>query len=95
MVGKIRKYHGDGFKLKVALSAIQGNKSGAEMSQEFGVAASQIYAWKKQLEEKGAIAFADKRNANNKNDETIRLYTAIGRLTIERDTLMDKLDQVK
>ena len=95
MVGKLRKYHGDGFKFKVALVASRGNKSAAEMSQEFGVASSQIYSWKKHLEDNGAKVFSDKRSVDNKDDETARLYAAIGRLTIERDLLMSRLDRSK
>ena len=95
MTGKIRKYHGDGFKLKVALAALKGNKSASEMSQEFGVASNQIYSWKKHLEDNGAKVFTDRRSADNKSDDLARLYAAIGRLTIERDLLLDKLEQPK
>ena len=39
----------DKFKLKVALEALKENKTVPELRQEFGLVASQIYAWKKQL----------------------------------------------
>ena len=93
MAKGIRKYHGDAFKFKVALAAIQGAKSATEMVQEFGVVSSQIYAWKKQLEEKGASVFSDKRQIENKEGETERLYATIGRLTIERDVLVQALNR--
>jgi len=43
MARKIRKAHSNTFKLKVALAAIKGDRSVAEMIQEFGVAGTQIY----------------------------------------------------
>lgn len=92
MVGKIRKYHNDSFKFKVAITAIKGSKSAGEMIQEFGVAASQIYAWKKQLEENGFKVFADKRSAQSKTSDLEKLYATIGRLTIERDLFVNKLE---
>jgi transposase-like protein len=90
-----RKYHGDVFKLKVALTAIKGNKSAAEMVQEFGVASNQICVWRKRLEEKGALVFSDWRRAENKGIELEKLHAIIGRLTVERDFLMQALNRSK
>ncbi len=87
MVKKIRKKHSDEFKLNVALAAIKGDKSVAEMSNEFGVAGTQIYAWKKHLEESGSRLFADKRFAENQKEEIDDLHRLIGKLTAERDFL--------
>ena len=47
MQGKIKKNHSDQFKFKVALAALLGQKPVNQLSQEFGVAPAQIYAWKK------------------------------------------------
>jgi transposase-like protein len=90
-----RKYHGDVFKFKVALTAIKGNKSMAEMVQEFGVASNQICFWKKRIEENGARIFSDLRNAENKGSELEKLHAIIGRLTVERDFLMQALNRSK
>jgi len=49
MAGRILKKHSDAFKIKVALVAIKDDRTIAELCQEFGVAANQIYAWKKKL----------------------------------------------
>jgi len=95
MVTVSRRYHGDTFKFKVALAAIKGNKSAAEMVQEFGVASNQICAWKKRLEENGALIFSDGRRAGNKGIELEKLHAIIGRLTVERDVLMQALDRSK
>jgi transposase-like protein len=82
----IHKKHGASFKLKVALRAIKGDKTVAELCSEFGIAASQLYAWKKQLEEQGERVFADKRAADQKS-EIDRLLRIIGQVTAERDFL--------
>ena len=95
MNGKPRKYHGDAFKFKVALTAAKGNKSAAEMMQAFGVASNQIYAWKKHLEDNGAKIFSDKRFLTNKDTEIERLHATIGRVIMERDSLMRDLNRLR
>ena len=89
----IHKKHNNEFKLKVALAALKGDMSVAEMCQEFSVSSSQIYAWKKQLEEQGTKIFADKRQAENQKDEIDKLHRIIGKITAERDFLSRVLDR--
>jgi len=84
MTKKLRT-HSSGFKLKVALAAIRGQKTTAEISSEFGVATSQIYAWKKQLEE-GAQTIFDSR-PQDPQIEIDKLHRVIGKITAERDFL--------
>ncbi len=83
-----RKYnkHGISFKAKVALEAIKEKKTVADLCQEHGLSASQIFAWKKQLEEGSSKIFEDKKSDDHQG-EIDRLHRVIGQLTAERDFL--------
>lgn len=86
-MSKIRKTHSSIFKLRVALAAHKGEKTTSELCQEFGVAATQIYAWKKQFDEKASSIFDDKRQSNDPQEEIDKLHRVIGKITAERDFL--------
>ena len=91
----IHKKHSDRFKFKVALAALAGDRTIADLCQEFGVVASQIYAWKKQLEQRGSVVFADKRRKENQKETVDKLHKVIGQLVLEKDFLVDVLDRSK
>lgn len=88
----IKKTHNNAFKLKVALEAIKGQKTIAALCQEFSIASSQIYLWKKQLEERGSEIYSDKKQTNQ-NGEIDRLHQVIGKITAERDFLSRVLNR--
>ena len=76
------------FKAKVALEALKGDKSTAELAQIFGVHPAQISAWKKQLLESAGSVFEGKRQVKSDVDIDIdELYKKIGKLEMERDFL--------
>jgi transposase len=75
------------FKAKVALEALKGDKSTAELAQIFGVHPAQISAWKKQLLEDAPSVFEGKRPAKSDVVDVDELYKKIGKLEMERDFL--------
>lgn len=88
----IRRKHSDGFRAKVALEAAKGNRTIAEICSEYGVAASQVFAWKKQLLEGAASIFEGNMRAASKSEEEITdpLLREIGRLQVENAFLKKK-----
>ena len=90
----MRKHHSSEFKAKVALAALKGDKTLAELSSEFEVHANMITKWKGEAKEGLAGVFAgSNREAllelKAKNEE---LFTTIGRIQVENDWLRKKLD---
>ena len=75
------------FKFKVALEAIRGTKTTAELCSEYGIVNSQIFKWKKDLLEQGADIFKSRSSATQDYDMIDKLHSTIGRLKVENDFL--------
>lgn len=86
----MRKNHSSSIKTKVALAALGGQKTPAQLSCEFGVHSQQIKAWKEQALEAISERFGRKRGRRNEPKES-DLYEEIGRLKVELDFLSSRL----
>jgi len=89
-MGMIRKKHSDGFKARVALEALKGLRTTAELSREFGLHANQINNWRGVLLKRAPELFG--MDAVPISDEELigRLYQEIGRLKVELEWLKKK-----
>ena len=82
-----RRNHSATFKAKVALAAIQGEKTLAELAQQFDVHPNQSTQWKVQLLERASESFGGESNAQQAPVDAKTLHAKIGELTLENDVL--------
>lgn len=94
MMRRLRRNPRPAFKAKVALPAIRGDQTLAELAQQFDVPPNQIKQWKEQLLA-GVPAVFDsggKQAAASESDVTA-LHVKIGQLTLENDFLAGALSK--
>src|SRR5215210_8225746 len=82
-----RRNHTPAFKAKVAIAAIKGDRTLAELAEQFDVHPTQITTWKSQLEGGAADVFDSGNAAVQPAIDVKSLHAKIGELTLENDFL--------
>ena len=84
---KTRRRFSAGFKAKVALEAIRGERTISELATKHHLHPNQITQWKRQAIEKLAKVFDDKASdaQAGREAEVTKLHAKIGQLVVERD----------
>ncbi len=92
-MGKRRRTFTDKFKAKVAIEAIRGIKTLAELARDYQVHPNQISDWKRQIltNAPGLFASGKKPAARTEEELTAPLYEEIGRLKMDLKWLKKKL----
>jgi len=83
---RTRRNHGATFKAQVALAAVKGHKTLAELSEQFHVHPTQVTEWKQQLLTRAADVFGGTKPTSDTPDLKT-LHAKIGQLALENDFL--------
>ncbi len=88
-----RKQHAPAFKAKVALEALKGEQTAAELASRFGVHPTLIHQWKRALLEgaSGVFERGGKKTAEVDEAQMKELHAKIGGLAVANDFLSRKL----
>ena len=88
MTGKRTRYLAE-FKAKVALEALRGELTAAQLAAKHGIHQTMVGEWKRQAMEGLASVFSGKAEAQEaaKADAVEKLHAKIGQLVVERDFL--------
>jgi transposase len=93
MAKRARRTHNPAFKAKVALAAIKGEKTLAELAQQYDVHPNQITAWKAQVLDGAAGLFGGGTAEAAPVVDLKVLHAKIGELTLENDFLAGALSK--
>jgi transposase len=89
MTGKRKRYGAD-FKAKVALEALRGELTVAQLATKYGIHQTMVNDWKRQAQDGLASLFSGRTEAKEeaREGELDRLHAKIGQLVVERDFLV-------
>ena len=83
-----RRNHSQAFKAKVAIAAIKGERTIAQIAEQFDVHPNQLTTWKSQLEGGAADVFGAGATSQQAPAVDVKqLHAKIGELTLENDFL--------
>lgn len=83
-----RRKHSSGFKAQIAIEAIRGDITIAEIAKKHNVHPGQVQAWKAEALSKFSFLFDKGDNGQPRSEEQVAaLERKIGQLTIENDFL--------
>ena len=91
MARRKRRNHSARFKAEVALAAVKGDRTIAELAQQYDIHPNQITEWKKQLLDRAAQVFGDRSSSPSQEPDMTALHAKIGRLALENDFLESAL----
>ncbi len=90
-----RRNHSSVFKAKVALAAIRGDKTLADLAEQFEVHPNQIQDWRRKLLDNAAELFERNARPSEESEHKVKeLHAKIGQLTMERDFLEQGLERI-
>lgn len=90
-----RRNYISSFKARIALAALKGDKTLAELAEQFDVHPNQIADWKKQLVGNAENIFGKGgRLAEDSEHKIQELHSKIGQLTMENDFLEQGLTRI-
>jgi len=95
MSRRARRNHTPAFKAKVALAAVKGERTLAQLAEQFDVHPNQITTWKAQLEGGAADVFGGGGGSGAAQPavDVKLLHAKIGALTLENDFLEGALSK--
>jgi transposase len=82
-----RRNHSATFKAKVALAAVKGDKTVAEIAQQYEVHPTQVVDWRRQLLDRAADVFGGASAPSEAPVDLKALHAKIGQLALENDFL--------
>lgn len=95
MSNKRRKFSAE-FKARVALDALSGEHTIAELAGKYDIHPNQITTWKKQAKEGIVASFSGKAQNDQQTSEAQikELHAKIGQLTVEKDFLQQAFAKI-
>ena len=91
-----RRNHSNAFKAKVALAAVKGDRTMAELADQFQIHPNQIQTWKKKLIQDAEEVFEKGYSRKHHDEGQIKeLHAKIGELAMEKDFLSKALGRTQ